>query len=78
MEFHKALTVNLYVRHDYGMIAKIGLYSLPVVAYHVRHVIVSRQQPTSRGFLHPLAFGIMLFLIVTNSGTSAEFIYFQF
>lgn len=78
MEFFKALAANFHVSHDYGMIAKIAMYSLPVVAYHVRHLMVSRQKQTPPFFLQPIAFGIMLFLIVTNSGSSAEFIYFQF
>lgn len=78
IEFFQALAANLWIPHDYGMVVKIGLYSLPVVGYHVHYLMGGQIGDSSRMLLEPIAFGLMLFLIVTNSGRSAEFIYFQF
>jgi alginate O-acetyltransferase complex protein AlgI len=78
IEFFQALAANLRIRHDYGMIIKIALYSLPVVAYHVRYLMGEQMRASFRHVTEPIVFGLMLFLIVTNSGRSAEFIYFQF
>ncbi len=78
IEFFQALAANLWIPHDYGMVIKIGFYSLPVVVYHVHYLMGEQIGNSSRLLLEPMAFGAMLFLIVTNSGRSAEFIYFQF
>ncbi len=59
------------------------IYSLPVVAYHLwgylRPSLVSGSStPRWRSILEAIAFGIMLYLVLTNSGISGSFIYFQF
>ena len=58
------------------------LYSLPVVAYHI-HYLVKNSSSTYPNYLlslllRPLIYAILLMLILTNSGTPGEFIYFQF
>ncbi len=59
--------------------------SLPVILYHLPHFPPLRKafegvnfQKTLLDRLQDIAFAIMLFLIVLNSGSSTEFIYFQF
>jgi alginate O-acetyltransferase complex protein AlgI len=61
----------------------IILYSIPVLLYHfyylhkqyVSQAHLSRRLMTQ---LEPYIFGILLFLIFTNSGSTGAFIYFQF
>ena len=58
------------------------LLSLPVVLYHAlylaRGTMHSLATWSPRRLAMPLAYGTMIFLIVVNSGSSGDFIYFQF
>jgi alginate O-acetyltransferase complex protein AlgI len=65
---------NFWIRDKYDMITFIFIYSMPVILYHIAYIIGN--QSVKR--FESLSMAIMLFLIVTNSGTSQEFIYFQF
>ena len=63
----------------------IGLFSLPVVLMHLRAAAGSalrrwreRVGEPAWSWAEPLVYGAMLWLIVVNSGTPGEFIYFQF
>lgn len=55
------------------------LYSLPILCYHLLYLfrIPSRAGRWWRA-LEPVIYAVMLFLILTNRGTSDAFIYFQF
>lgn len=53
----------------------IIVYSIPVIAYHIFYLLKS---PKEIQFIKPYLLGIMLFLILTNSGTPGSFIYFRF
>lgn len=55
----------------------VGLFSLPVILYHVGHSIQSRIQKY-QNVVEPIAYGLMLWLIIFNAGSAGEFIYFQF
>lgn len=58
----------------FAILLTIALYALPVGIYHINHLI-------SRGknrLDNALIYGILLFLIITNGGSSNAFIYFQF
>lgn len=61
----------------------ILIYALPVVLYHVWGYL----RPTWRekiatcpqdGWLEPVAYGIMLYFIITNQGVGGDFVYFNF
>ncbi|MFZ1688596.1 MAG: MBOAT family O-acyltransferase [Flavobacteriales bacterium] len=56
----------------------IGLLSIPVVVYHLFHSGNEDKARTRRAAWRPYAYGIMLFLLLTNSGSGSAFIYFQF
>ncbi|MEO8067681.1 MAG: MBOAT family O-acyltransferase [Flavobacteriales bacterium] len=56
----------------------IGLLSIPVVAYHLFHSGNEDRARARRATWRPYAYGIMLFLLLTNSGSGGAFIYFQF
>lgn len=54
----------------------IACYSFPIVLYHFSYLIYQR---TDRNYLNNnFVYSVMFFFIVTNSGSSGEFIYFQF
>jgi alginate O-acetyltransferase complex protein AlgI len=58
----------------------ILLYSAPVVLYHFHYLLREYQLFTTFRIKRQeyLAYGAMLFMIITNSGPSGSFIYFQF
>lgn len=53
------------------------LFCIPPVIYHLLHLRL-RGGRALPGALRPVLYGIMLFLILVNSGGGASFIYFQF
>ena len=56
----------------------VGLYSIPVILYHLKDKIAQAGKNHFTNWMEPLAFAIMLWLIIFNSGSAGEFIYFQF
>ncbi|MFZ1412078.1 MAG: MBOAT family O-acyltransferase, partial [Micropruina sp.] len=56
----------------------IALLSIPIVAYHIFHFGNEDKARAWRAKWRPYAYGIMLFLLLTNSGSGGAFIYFQF
>jgi len=77
--YFKNIATNFNYQSNPGIIINIFLYSLPVVFYHAWYLLKS--QPAIANFYRRFEFipyGIMLFFILTNSGSSDEFIYFQF
>jgi alginate O-acetyltransferase complex protein AlgI len=68
---------NGHLGHSYGIVLFVLIYSVPVMLYHAAHVLQKTGAfPLAR--YEFLAYGAMLFLIVTNSGSPGSFIYFQF
>lgn len=63
---------------DKERLLMIALYSAPVILYHIaslsKQVVVERVRPA----LTPAVYATLLLLIVLNSGSSGNFIYFQF
>lgn len=59
-----------------GILFCVLLYSLPIGAYYLNHLLTLKYQ---KNFLdRNVVYAILLFFIVTNSGGSNAFIYFQF
>jgi alginate O-acetyltransferase complex protein AlgI len=56
----------------------IFVYSLPVVVYHALYLLRESGGARKIRDLEYLAYGCMVFLIITNSGAPGAFIYFQF
>jgi alginate O-acetyltransferase complex protein AlgI len=76
--FVQSLAQNLALPNDARLISYVLVYSVPVVLYHGYYLLREREflRPLRR--LEYLAYGLLLFLIVVNSGSSGTFIYFQF
>ena len=62
---------------DLNLIFFIGIYSLPVILYHSCYKLVSNGH-LKLNSVEPYLYAILLFLIIVNSGSSGDFIYFQF
>ncbi len=70
---------NTHIYIDFKNIINISLYSLPIILYHFIYLLKLNQSLyQSFNKFSFLLYGFMLFLIIVNSGTSEEFIYFQF
>lgn len=83
LDYIAAMARNWRVAPSMGQIVPIALFSLPAVAYHLLHFPLwrpaeDRQAPSRRALIFDWATGLMLALILVNSGTSKAFIYFQF
>jgi alginate O-acetyltransferase complex protein AlgI len=54
------------------------VYSLPVILYHIYYLVRANEvlRPAIR--LEYAVYGVLLFLILVNSGRAESFIYFQF
>lgn len=76
--YFKSMFNNLAFADNISSITYIFLYSLPVVLYHAAYLYRHSayiQMIKKREFI---PYALMLFLIITNSGTPGTFIYFQF
>lgn len=79
--FFKSIGANIdrsFMPVDIYLLVFILLYSLPVVLYHVAYLCKGKRIWNTFKKVEYVFYGVMLFLIVTNSGTSGAFIYFQF
>lgn len=71
----KSLRDNVRVSPDLPLVYYIALFSSPVIVYHL---IYLWKNESLKRLLEPIAFGVMLFLLLFHSGTAGAFIYFQF
>ncbi len=76
--FMKAIRTNFSLADNSASINYILLYSIPVLVYHAAYTIKDKKifDPVRRS--QYWVYGIMFFLIITNSGRPGSFIYFQF
>jgi alginate O-acetyltransferase complex protein AlgI len=83
VQYASAVVHNTHLKTDVSLLAAIALYSSPVLAYHVRYLVVT-YRPTwlapgrLEAFTLPLSYGALLFLDLLNRGPAEAFIYFQF
>jgi alginate O-acetyltransferase complex protein AlgI len=61
-----------------GEIFYILLYSSPIAAYHAAYLLKKWRGYRKINKMEFLAYGGMIFMIITNSGSPGAFIYFQF
>ena len=64
-----------------SMLLLIAIYSLPVILYHFYYLYRDEFNALGSQLTRNLEFvpyGLMVFMIITNSGSSGSFIYFQF
>ncbi|MBN1967951.1 MAG: MBOAT family protein [Candidatus Delongbacteria bacterium] len=61
-----------------GLIVSIFVFSTPVILYHIFYLYLVKFNNSNIQKYKYIFYGIMLFLIFTNSGIPGSFIYFQF
>jgi len=76
----KALLFNPFMPKEFHLIIYVFIYSIPVFFYHLLYLSKNRQIKifTTNLNFRPIGYAAMLFLIITNYGSSNTFIYFQF
>ncbi|MFZ5570648.1 MAG: MBOAT family O-acyltransferase [Thermodesulfobacteriota bacterium] len=78
IDFIKAIFKNLGLPPNSHLMLHITLYALPLIFYHLFYLVRSRVSHTTVSRLDPILYGTLFFLILTNSGSPTDFIYFQF
>lgn len=78
IKYFEAIAKNTSIRINYVLIIQILVYSLPIVLYHIVYLIKHGRYRKQVYKLEYIAYGILIFFIITNSGIPGEFIYFQF
>jgi alginate O-acetyltransferase complex protein AlgI len=76
--YFKCIRDNVRTYDNAYLITYILLYSFPVILYHFFYVLKKKQILMNLKNSEYFIYGIMLFLIIVNSGSSGAFIYFQF
>ncbi|MEQ9288854.1 MAG: MBOAT family O-acyltransferase [Cyclobacteriaceae bacterium] len=74
----KAIFTNTGLMPDYNIITYTIIYAIPVIIYHILYMIYEERVCVNIFRYSYVLYGLLLFLIITNSGTTQEFIYFQF
>lgn len=77
VDYVKAMRSNTRTPNNYPIIMFTIIYSIPVVLYHGLHAVKIKGNARIEKYEF-LLYGAMIFLILTNSGSSGVFIYFQF
>jgi alginate O-acetyltransferase complex protein AlgI len=78
VEYVRAIWQNTEMNGSADIRWFIAIYSFPVVAYHIIRACRPRFSIIDRPYAAALLYGLMIFLIVTNSGVPQAFVYFQF
>lgn len=80
LAYLRAIGANIGKPNDSLTILLITVYSLPVVAYHLYYLLGDRLPNVrlSGSRWEYVGYGLMLFMLLTNSGSEGTFIYFQF
>ncbi|MEP0887393.1 hypothetical protein NDI53_04070 [Leptolyngbya sp. NM3-A1] len=82
IKYLQAMIHNVFfLNQDIDIMFFVAIYSLPVVIYHFLYLY--KEGKNSSGYkslqrLEPIIYGTMLFMLISNSGSSGDFIYFQF
>ncbi|OCX53859.1 acyltransferase [Mucilaginibacter sp. PPCGB 2223] len=79
IEYFSSIFANYKVSITFNNPFLIIIYSLPVILYHLYYL--GKSNTAIAGFFTKYQFvvyGLMLFMIIVNSGPSGSFIYFQF
>ncbi|HLZ16796.1 MAG TPA: hypothetical protein VKQ08_07140, partial [Cyclobacteriaceae bacterium] len=69
---------NWHLVYDKVSCIRIFYYAMPVLIYHFLYLLKDKRYFAVIRRFEFLFYGLMMFLILTNSGFSGEFIYFQF
>ena len=76
----RAIVANNHKPNDWVGIMLVLIYALPVIAYHLYYLSGSHSSTSRLSWVRweYIGYGVMIFMIITNSGSEGTFIYFQF
>lgn len=77
IRYVEAISKNSHLPFNRLLFINTLLYSSPVILYHL-YFLLKKKIPKKLVAYEYLVYGLMIFLILTNSGIPGEFIYFQF
>ena len=77
-EFFISCISNGNITLDIQTLIYILIYSSPIFFLHLYYLIKVKLNEIFINFIEPILYSVLLFLIIFNSGSSGEFIYFQF
>jgi alginate O-acetyltransferase complex protein AlgI len=78
VSFLATLVNNVNTSFNLHIVLQIAIYSFPIVVYHLLYLLRNWTPISYKKHLEPAIYGFLLFMIITNSGSSNAFIYFQF
>ena len=78
IKYIQAVLTNGHLMPEYNTITYVLIYSAPIFVYHMLHLIGEKIPHLNFQRYVPILYGLLLFLVLTNGGTSQAFIYFQF
>lgn len=78
IEYFRSMGNNTNIASSSRLIGRVLIYGSPVFIYHLFYLLKKHNRFELIRRYEYLGYGLMLFLILTNSGTSGGFIYFQF
>jgi alginate O-acetyltransferase complex protein AlgI len=78
VEYLKSISKNTRLTTNVTIVIYVVTYSFPIVLYHLIYVFKERMEFTNLKKFEYILYAVMMFLILTNSGSSGSFIYFQF
>lgn len=78
IKYFQAIGNNTSIQSTVKINMYIILYAVPVIAYHLLYLYKDSKHWQKIRRKEYLIYAILLFFIITNSGTSGSFIYFQF
>jgi alginate O-acetyltransferase complex protein AlgI len=77
IEYFKTMFLNQGTLSG-SLLLYIMIYSAPVILYHLNYLLREREIYSKVRQLEYMPYGLMIFMIITNSGPAGAFIYFQF
>lgn len=78
IKYFQSINNNILIQSNVKLNMYIILYSIPVIVYHILYLYKNSQFWLALKKKEYILYGILLFFIITNAGTSGSFIYFQF
>lgn len=76
--YFQAIAHNIFLQSNVKLNMYIFLYSIPVIIYHLLYLSKGTKFWNAFKKKEYVFYGILLFFLLTNAGTSGSFIYFQF
>ncbi|MGE4070519.1 MAG: MBOAT family protein [Lysobacterales bacterium] len=78
LQYLRSFAGNWELENSPGLLPFVLLYSIPVVVWHWAKEFRASSRVLRSHRVEPVIYGAMIFLMITNTGTPQDFVYFQF